>query len=260
MRQYRSRVARVAIVAAAVLGLALPAFAQAPAPQAPPAGPVRQLSMEDAISLALQNNLSLRVERINPELQDLAIAQARTVWTPNLTGSLSTASRTSPISGFFSGATDKLTSENVEVQRRREPGAAVGRELHPGLGHDPQPVQQRVRQPEPVAGLQSELQLHAAPAPEPQDRRGAQPARGQQDEPRDLGHRPAPDGADHRAQREVRVLGPQGGRRRVAGCPAVARSRQGSAQEQPVESRDRHDGARSTSSRPRPRWRAARRR
>jgi outer membrane protein TolC len=118
MRQNGFRAARVAVVAAAVFGLALPAFAQppaaqAPAAQAPAAGPVRQLSMEAAISLALQNNLSLRVERINPELQDLAIAQAKTVWTPNLTGSMSTSSRTSPITGFFSGATDKLTSENV---------------------------------------------------------------------------------------------------------------------------------------------------
>jgi outer membrane protein len=115
MRHYRFPVARVAVVAAAVVGLALPTLAQtpqAPAVQAPPAGPVRQLSMEAAISLALQNNLSLRVERINPELQDLAIAQARTVWTPNLTGSMSTSSRTSPISGFFSGATDQLTREN----------------------------------------------------------------------------------------------------------------------------------------------------
>jgi outer membrane protein TolC len=113
MRQYRFRVARVAVVAVVVVGLALPAFAQAPAAQPLPPGPVRQLSMEAAISLALQNNLGLRVERINPELQDLAIAQARTVWTPNLTGSLSTTSRTSPISGFFSGATDKLTRDNI---------------------------------------------------------------------------------------------------------------------------------------------------
>ena len=113
MRQYRFRVARAAVVALAVVVLALPAFAQPPAAPAPPAGPVRQLSMEAAIGLALQNNLSLRVERINPELQDLAIAQARTVWTPNLTGAMSTSSRTSPISGFFSGATDKLTSDNV---------------------------------------------------------------------------------------------------------------------------------------------------
>jgi outer membrane protein TolC len=103
----------VAVVALVVAGLARPAFAQAPAAQALPKGPVRQLSMEAAISLALQNNLGLRVERINPEIQDLAIAQARTVWTPNLTGSLSTTSRTSPISGFFSGATDKLTRDNL---------------------------------------------------------------------------------------------------------------------------------------------------
>jgi outer membrane protein TolC len=113
MRQYRFRVARVVVVALVVVGLALPAFAQAPAAQPLPPGPVRQLSMEAAISLALQNNLGLRVERINPELQDLAIAQAKTVWTPNLTGSLSTTSRTSPISGFFSGATDKLTRDNI---------------------------------------------------------------------------------------------------------------------------------------------------
>jgi len=117
MRQDRSRVARVGVVAAVVLAFGLPAFAQAPAAgtgaQAPPAGPLRTLSMEDAISLALQNNLSLRVERINPELQDLAIAQARTVWTPNLTGSVSTSSRTSPISGFFSGATDKLNRDSL---------------------------------------------------------------------------------------------------------------------------------------------------
>jgi outer membrane protein TolC len=115
MRQHRFRVARVAVVALAVVGLAGPARAQAPqapAAQAPPSGPVRQLSMEAAIGLALQNNLSLRVERINPELQDLTIAQAKTVWTPNLTGSMSTTSRTSPISGFFSGATDKLTRDN----------------------------------------------------------------------------------------------------------------------------------------------------
>jgi outer membrane protein TolC len=108
-------VARAAVVGAAVFGLAWPALAQAPqapAAQAPAAGPVRQLSMEAAISLALQNNLSLRVERINPELQDLAIEQARTVWTPNLTGSMTTSSRTSPITGFFSGATDKLTRDN----------------------------------------------------------------------------------------------------------------------------------------------------
>jgi len=120
MRQQLSRHARVGFLAASVFGLAVSALAQTPptqagmaAPQAQPAGPVRSLSMEDAVKMAFDNNLSLRVERINPELQDLAIAQAKTAWTPNLTASMTTTSRTSPISGFFSGATDKLTQDSL---------------------------------------------------------------------------------------------------------------------------------------------------
>ena len=186
MRQYRSRVARLAIVAVAVVVMAVPAFAQAPVAQAPPAGPVRRLSMEDAISLALQNNLSLRVERINPELADLAIAQARTVWTPNLTGSVSTSSRTSPISGFFSGATDKLTRDNFGSAVGANQVLPWGARLQRVVGHGAQQVEQRVRQPEPLAGQQSQFQLHATAASEPQDRLGAHSARGEQDESRDI--------------------------------------------------------------------------
>jgi outer membrane protein len=119
MRQYRFRAARPGLIAVLVFGVAISALAQTP-PQAPapgtsgqvPAGPLKTLSLEDAVGLALQNNLGLKVERINPELQDLSIAQARTAWTPNLTGSLNTTGRTSPITGFFAGATDKLTRQS----------------------------------------------------------------------------------------------------------------------------------------------------
>jgi outer membrane protein len=112
MRQQRVRAARVGFVAATVLGLAVSAFAQtAPAPT----GPLQRLSMEEAIKLALENNLSLRVERMNPQLSDLAIEQAKTAWTPNLTAAMNNNSRTSPVSGFFSGATDKLTNQNLSA-------------------------------------------------------------------------------------------------------------------------------------------------
>ncbi len=114
MRQSCASVVRVGVIVALAFALAWPAAAQAPQPapepgvQQAPSGPVRPLSLEDAVQSALQNNLGLRVERINPELQDLAIAQAKTAWTPNLTGSASTSRRLSPISGFFSGAKDIL--------------------------------------------------------------------------------------------------------------------------------------------------------
>jgi outer membrane protein len=117
MRQQRSRAARVGLLAASVFGLAVTSvFAQVPQAQAPaPAGPVRQLSIEEAVRLALDNNLSLRVERINPQLQDLSIEQARTAWTPNLTSKMSTSSTTSPVSGFFSGATDKVIRDSFSA-------------------------------------------------------------------------------------------------------------------------------------------------
>lgn len=108
----RASVIRAGAIATLVAAMASPSYAQAPqpAPAAPKAlaAPARPLPLEEAIRLALQNNLNLRVERMNPELQDLAIDQARTAWTPNLVGSATTTRRLSPISSFFAGATDVL--------------------------------------------------------------------------------------------------------------------------------------------------------
>ena len=83
-------------------------------PAAPPAaaGPVRQLTVDDAVRLALEQNLGVQVERINPQLQDYSIAQAYTAWRPGLTAGLSAQSQDSPPSSFLSGASDKITSTN----------------------------------------------------------------------------------------------------------------------------------------------------
>jgi outer membrane protein len=92
-----------------------PAPAAPSQPAAPPAatGPVRQLTVDEAVRLALEQNLGVQVQRINPALQDLAIAQAYTVWRPSLTGGLSAQSQDSPPSSFLSGASDKITSTNT---------------------------------------------------------------------------------------------------------------------------------------------------
>ena len=44
------------------------------------AGPVRRLSVDDAVSLALEQNLGITIERMNPQIQDLAVALAKTAW------------------------------------------------------------------------------------------------------------------------------------------------------------------------------------
>ena len=54
---------------------------------------VRELSVDDAVALALEQNLDLRVERLNPLIQDLSIAETRSVYTPTLSTTLLTNNR-----------------------------------------------------------------------------------------------------------------------------------------------------------------------
>jgi outer membrane protein TolC len=83
-------------------------------PAAPAAtGPVRPLSVDEAVKLALEQNLGVQVQRLNPELQDLLIAQARTAWRPGLTAGMSAQSQDSPPNSFLSGASDKISSTST---------------------------------------------------------------------------------------------------------------------------------------------------
>ena len=78
MRTYATRVGIITALLVATFGIPVSVFAQAPlAPQAPlPAPQTRRLTLDDAVKLALENNLGLQVARINPHLQDLSVALA----------------------------------------------------------------------------------------------------------------------------------------------------------------------------------------
>jgi outer membrane protein len=88
------------------------AFGQAGKPQAGiPAGTVARLSIDDAVRLALEQNLSLQVQRLEPQVQQLNIDLIRTAWTPVVSGTATNASSTSPVSSFFAGATNALVND-----------------------------------------------------------------------------------------------------------------------------------------------------
>ena len=82
-----------------------------PAPQAAQDAPARRLSLDEAVRLALEQNLTLQVQRLEPQLQDLVTEAVKTAWTPDISSTLLTQSSTSPVSSFFSGATDKLVND-----------------------------------------------------------------------------------------------------------------------------------------------------
>jgi outer membrane protein len=117
--------ARASLAAAMLLGAATITFAQQPQAQAPAApataatqqamestGPVRPLSIDEAVQLALQQNLGIQVERLNPELQDYSIAQALANYTPIFGGAVNYRHQDQPPSSFLSGGEDTITSTN----------------------------------------------------------------------------------------------------------------------------------------------------
>ena len=53
--------------------------------QVPGAGPTVALTLDDAVRFALERNLDIAVQRLNPQLQDIAIATAKTFYGPSLT-------------------------------------------------------------------------------------------------------------------------------------------------------------------------------
>jgi outer membrane protein len=64
---------------------------------------VRRLSMDEAVRLALEQNLGIRIQRIDPQIQDVNVALARSFWAPNLSTSFSRNSQSQRSTSSLSG-------------------------------------------------------------------------------------------------------------------------------------------------------------
>src|SRR5262245_11121300 len=117
---FYARIARTALQAAvlvSVFGLppvhaqtAPPALKVPPAAQPVTAGPVRALSIDDAVATALEQNLDLQVQRINPLIRDTDVAVFKGNYAPNFTTSMNLVDQTQPPSSFLSGNTSQINN------------------------------------------------------------------------------------------------------------------------------------------------------
>lgn len=71
------------------------------APAAP--RPVQNLTMDEAVAKALDQNIDLSVERLNPQLQDLSLQQVRAAYAPTVTSTLGRRSNTTQPGNIFGG-------------------------------------------------------------------------------------------------------------------------------------------------------------
>ena len=76
-------------------------------------GPVLQLTLEDAVKRAMDNNVDIAVQRYTPEDSELAIKQAKGAYDPFLTSTVSKNSQTDPARNAFSGGEKVDTDTTV---------------------------------------------------------------------------------------------------------------------------------------------------
>jgi outer membrane protein len=92
-----------------------PTAATAPQPSQP-TGPQLLLSADEAVRLALENNLELRAEKFGPQIGTYGVAQARAVFNPSLFSTSTKRESTSPPDFLTSGGVaTSTTSDRIQT-------------------------------------------------------------------------------------------------------------------------------------------------
>jgi outer membrane protein len=77
--------------------------ADAQQPVANETRPTVSLTLEDAVKFALERNLDISVQRLNPQIDDIAYASVRSIYNPSLTSVIATQSQTTPATNTLAG-------------------------------------------------------------------------------------------------------------------------------------------------------------
>jgi HAE1 family hydrophobic/amphiphilic exporter-1 len=107
------------------------AFAQAPAPRlaTPPrgtevpaqGGPTLRLTLDDVVRMGLEHNPDIHVSRLDPQIAEERVGQARGAYTPNLLSNVLRNSQTTPPTSFLvgnQGVTATTASGSVGISQR----------------------------------------------------------------------------------------------------------------------------------------------
>ncbi len=124
MRHRTSPRGTAAVLAVWLVAGVGPAFAQNAAGPPPAAGqpvaapstaPQFQLTADEAVRMALENNLGIRAERLSPQVQALILSQTRASFAPTLISNFVKNSSTTPPEDFLTGSDTALTSAGLRT-------------------------------------------------------------------------------------------------------------------------------------------------
>ena len=91
----------------------IPAVPPVGATTAAQTGPVTRLSADEAVRMALENNLGIQAERLSPQINTFAVAGARAAYAPVLFSNFFNRNSTQPPSTFITGSGSLLTTESL---------------------------------------------------------------------------------------------------------------------------------------------------
>ena len=74
------------------------------APAAPDTRPVVRMTLDEAVKLALERNLDIAVQRLNPQINDIAIASILSVYHPSLNTTVTTQGQANPSATTLAGS------------------------------------------------------------------------------------------------------------------------------------------------------------
>ena len=75
-------------------------------------GSALRIGQDEAVRMALENNLGVQAERLNPQIQEFGVARALAAYTPELVASTARTSNTSPPTEFLQSGVAVTTSTN----------------------------------------------------------------------------------------------------------------------------------------------------
>ena len=90
-----------------------PAPAQQPISTSAQSGPTLRIGPDEAVRMALENNLGVQAERLNPQIQEFGVARALAAYTPELVASTGRTSTTAPPTEFLQTGVAVTTSSNI---------------------------------------------------------------------------------------------------------------------------------------------------
>jgi outer membrane protein len=78
-----------------------------------PVGPVRRIKIDEAVTMALEQNVSLQVQKMNPTISELDVAQAYGNWLPNLSGQFRFQSLEQPVATILQSGAENFQQDQL---------------------------------------------------------------------------------------------------------------------------------------------------